>query len=208
MELATIHSKILEVRGQKVLLDRDLAEMYGVEVRVLNQAVKRNIERFLGEDFMFQLSKDEFNNYLIFQDGMSNDNSSRSQFVTLNDSKNLKSQITTAFDADSSRSQIVILNKKRGSNIKYKPYAFTELGVAMLSSVLNSKTAIEVNRSIMRAFVMLRQFALNYAELNRKLDEFMAATDTKFSEVYQILTELVEQKKAMDKPRPKIGYIQ
>ena len=100
MEVSIIQSKIIEIRGQKVLLDRDLAQMYGVETKVLNQAVKRNIERFAGEDFMFQLSKNEI------------DDCSRSQFVTLNNG--------------------------RGTNIKYAPYAFTELGVAMLSSVLNS----------------------------------------------------------------------
>ena len=104
------------------MLDRDLAELYGIETRVLNQAVKRNIERFEGNDFMFILSSDEIN--------------------------------------DLSRSQIVTLNKGRGYNIKYPPFVFTELGVAMLSSVLNSKTAIEINRGIMRAFVTLRQYAL------------------------------------------------
>jgi len=112
MELQLIQSKILEIRGQKIMLDRDLAMLYGVETRVLNQAVKRNIERFEGEDFMFQLSKKEADNCL--------------------------------------RSQIVTLKSGRGQHRKYAPYAFTELGVAMLSSVLNSKTAIEANRNIMK----------------------------------------------------------
>lgn len=107
-----IQSKIYEVRGQKVMLDFDLAEMYGIETRVLKQAVRRNIKRFDGEDFMFELTKEEL-----------------------------------------SRSQIVTLNKNRGGNFKYMPFAFGELGVAMLSSVLNSDTAIEINRGIMRAFV-------------------------------------------------------
>lgn len=98
------------------MLDFDLAEMYGIENRVLKQVVKRNLKRFEGEDFMFELTKDEL-----------------------------------------SRSQIVTLNKGRGSNFKYMPFAFTELGVAMLSSVLNSDTAIEINRGIMRAFVAVRQ---------------------------------------------------
>lgn len=109
------------------MLDSDLARLYGVETRVLNQAVKRNIERF-PEDFMFQLSKEE--------------------------SQNLISQIATS----SSRSQNVTLNVERGKNIKYMPYAFTENGVAMLSSVLRSKTAIEVNIRIMRAFTAMRSF--------------------------------------------------
>ena len=101
MELQTIQNKIHEIRGQKVMLDFDLAEMYGIETRVLKQAVRRNPKRFEGNDFMFELTKEEL---------------SRSQFVTL--------------------------NKGRGNNFKYMPFAFTELGVAMLSSVLNSKIAI------------------------------------------------------------------
>ena len=111
MELQTIQNKIHEIRGQKVMLDFDLAEMYGIETRVLKQAVRRNPKRFEGNDFMFELTKEEL---------------SRSQFVTL--------------------------NKGRGNNFKYMPFAFTELGVAMLSSVLNSDIAIEINRNIMRAF--------------------------------------------------------
>ena len=102
------------------MLDFDLAEMYGIENRVLKQAVRRNLKRFEGEDFMFELTRDEL-----------------------------------------SRSQIVTLNKGRGSNFKYMPFAFTELGVAMLSSVLNSDTAIGINRGIMRAFVAVRQLLLN-----------------------------------------------
>ena len=115
-QLDVIRNKIYEIRGQKVMLDFDLAEMYGIETRVLKQAVRRNLKRFAGEDFMFELTQE-----------------------------------------DLSRSQIVILKKGRGSNLKYAPFAFTELGVAMLSSVLNSDTAIEINRGIMRAFVAIRQ---------------------------------------------------
>ena len=99
------------------------------------------------------------------------------------------------------------LKNGRGQHIKYTPYAFTELGVAMLSSVLNSNIAVEINRNIMRAFVMMRQFALNYAELNRKLDDFMTETNMQFSEVYQVLTELAEQKKIDEKPRKKVGFV-
>ena len=102
------------------MLDFDLAEMYGTETGQLKRAVRRNIERFEGEDFMFELTKEEL-----------------------------------------SRCQIGILNKGRGSNFKYMPFAFTELGVAMLSSVLNSKIAIEINRGIMRAFVAIRQMLAN-----------------------------------------------
>lgn len=119
-KLTIIQSKIYEIRGQKVMLDFDLAEMYGTETGELKRAMRRNIERFEGGDFMFELTKEEL-----------------------------------------SRCQIGILNKGRGSNIKYMPFAFTELGVAMLSSVLNSKTAIEINRNIMRAFVAIRQVLTN-----------------------------------------------
>ena len=122
MDLEIIRSRIYEIRGQRVMLDRDLAQMYGVETKVLNQAVRRNLERF-PEDFMFELTKDEYNALEI-----------------------------------SSRSQIVTLNNKRGTNIKYAPLVFTEQGVAMLSSVLKSSTAIQINISIMRAFVTMRNY--------------------------------------------------
>ena len=168
MELSIIQSKIYELRGYKVMLDFDLAEMYGTETKRLKEQVRRNIERFAGDDFMFELTKNEV--------------------------------------SELSRSQIATLNNGRGSNIKYLPFAFTELGVAMLSSVLNSDKAIEVNRDIMRAFVVLRQYTLGYAELNMKLENFMIETNMQFNEVYQALTELAEQKKALDKPRNPIGF--
>ena len=115
-DLELIQSKIYEIRGQRVMLDFDLAEMYGTETKRLKQAVRRNLKRFEGEDFMFELTREEL-----------------------------------------SRTQIVTLNKGRGNNFKYMPFAFTELGVAMLSSVLNSDTAIEINLLIMSAFVSIRQ---------------------------------------------------
>ena len=116
-EFEEIRNRIYEIRGRQVMLDFDLAALYGIETRVLKQSVRRNLKRFEGEDFMFELTKEEL---------------SRSQFVTL--------------------------NKGRGSNFKYMPFAFTELGVAMLSSVLNSDVAIEINRRIMRTFVAVRQY--------------------------------------------------
>ena len=137
-QLDVIRNKIYEIRGQKVMLDFDLAEMYGIETRVLKQAVRRNLKRFAGEDFMFELTQE-----------------------------------------DLSRSQIVILKKGRGSNLKYAPFAFTELGVAMLSSVLNSDTAIEINRGIMRAFVAIRQ-------------TISAPPSNKLSELQQEVKELKE----------------
>lgn len=123
-----IQSLIKEIRGLYVMLDKDLAALYGVEAKVLNQAVKRNIERF-PEDFRFQLTKEEC-----------------------------------------LRSQIVTLNEKQGHHLKYMPYAFTEQGVAMLSSVLHSKTAIEVNIRIIRAFVSLRHFMTSHASVFNRLE--------------------------------------
>lgn len=126
--LLPIESLIHIIRGQQVMLDSDLARLYGVETRVLNQAVKRNTERF-PEDFMFQLTKEEC-----------------------------------------LKSQIVILNTARGQHLKYMPYAFTENGVAMLSSVLRSKTAIEVNIRIMRAFTSMRSFLMSNAHMFKRLE--------------------------------------
>ena len=120
-DIAIIENKIYEIRGQKVMLDFDLAEMYGVETKRLKEQVRRNIERFPAE-FMFELTKEEV------------------QF---------------------SRSQIATLKTGQGHNIKYLPFAFTEYGIVMLSSVLKSKTAVEVNINIIRAFVRMRQYLLS-----------------------------------------------
>lgn len=140
----SIQSLILTVRGAQVLLDRDLATLYGVPTKALNQAVKRNAERF-PPDFMFQLTREEC-----------------------------------------SRSQIVTMNAGRGSNLKYLPYAFTENGVAMLSGVLRSSTAVEVNIRIMRAFVAMRRFLVANAEVFRRIETVerrQTATETKVDEV-------------------------
>ena len=148
--LQLIQSKIYEIRGQKVMLDFDLAEMYGVETKRLKEAVRRNIDRFEGDDFMFELTKKEITEL------------SRTQFATL--------------------------NKGRGSNIKYLPFAFTELGVAMLSSVLNSKLAIEINRGIMRAFVAVRQM------LSNPIESRVERIETQVKELKQYMEEvLVDQ---------------
>jgi len=158
-----IEKAILLVRGQKVMLDADLAALYGVETRVLVQAVKRNIERF-PDDFMLQLNKEE---------------------------------------VDSLRSQIVTLKKGRGQHSKYLPYAFTEQGVAMLSSVLRSRRAIQVNIEIMRAFIRLRQMLASHVELARKLDALEKKYDAQFKQVFEAIRQL------MIPPEPKrrpIGF--
>ena len=163
-----ITSKIYLLRNEKVLIDRDLAELYGVESRELNQAVKRNIERF-PEDFMFQLTREEYN-------------SLRSQFVTL----------------------------KRGQHSKYLPYAFTEQGVAMLSSVLNSERAVQVNIAIMRAFVQMRMFLQSSDALAKKLNGLEKETKKKFAKqqeqikfIFEAIKELMLEKA---KPKRKIGF--
>jgi len=149
-----IENSILFLRGEKVILDEDLAFLYGVSTKVLIQAVKRNKERF-PPDFMFQLNKEEFA-------------SLRSQFVT---SK---------------------LKSGRGGR-RYPPYAFTEEGVAMLSSVLNSPRAIKVNIEIMRAFVRLRKILASHAELARKLEALEKKYDSQFKVVFEAIRQLMAE---------------
>ena len=169
-EVELIKHRIYKVRGLRVMLDRDLAELYVVETKVLIQAVKRNFERF-PEDFMFKLNKGE---WVIL----------RSQIATLKDSAlctntedvdivetSLRSQIVTLNnDKYDLKSQTVISNG-RGQHSKYLPYAFTELGIAMLSSVLRSETAIQVNINIMRAFVAIRHAVSAWQGVNLKVEQ-------------------------------------
>lgn len=191
-------SKIFFIRNKKVMIDSDLAGLYGVETKVLNQAVKRNLERF-PEDFMFQLTKEEANAWkseveipnLRYQIGTL---SSRSQSVTLN---NLNSQSVTS----SSRYQIGTL--KQGENIKYLPYVFTEQGVAMLSSVLNSKRAIQVNIQIIRTFTQFRELLLGDKELRTKIEKMEKKYDSKLKEVFDLLKQLIMEEV---EPKGKIGY--
>ena len=159
-----ISQKIIEIRGHKVLHDFDLATLYNTETRTLKQAVRRNSHRF-PEDFMFELTKDEWN---------------------------------------SIRSQIVILKSGRGQHSKYLPFAFTEQGVAMLSSVLNNEKAIEINIAIMRSFVSLRKFALTYEELTKRVTEI----EQQFPDIYKALNHLMDSKqnRQIQEERKKIGY--
>lgn len=229
-ELETIRSRIHEIRGQRVMLDFDLAQMYGVETKVLNQAVKRNIERF-PEDFMFQLTKGEWEIL-------------RSQIVTANLNENqtedaLRSQIATIKSGDNQendalRSQIVTIKNGRGEHKKYMPYAFTEQGVAMLSSVLRSPLAIQVNIGIMRAFVTMRHALTAVAlpakveelergieDLRRRVDAIMVSQDeiladqndineSTRAQLDAISTALAELQSngTSDKPRRRIGFVQ
>lgn len=157
-----IEKRILLIRGKKIMLDRDLAPLYGVETKALNQAVKRNFDRF-PEDFMFQLTREEADVFL------------RSQFVTL----------------------------KKGQHFKYLPYAFTENGVAMLSSVLNSELAIQVNIQIMRTFTQLREMLLTHKDLQRKIEDMEKKYDHQFKVVFDAIRQLLSS----DVPKkPKIGF--
>ncbi len=155
---------IRSVRGEKVLLDFDLAALYGVATKALNQAVKRNAARF-PEDFMFQLSARETL-------------SLRSQFVTL----------------------------KRGQHLKYRPYAFTGEGVAMLSSVLNSERAVKVNIAIMRAFVRLRQTLETNRELARKFEQLERRVGKHDEEIAGIIEAIRQLMASPKRPRREIGF--
>ena len=156
-----VATKIFEIRGKKVMLDKDLAKLYSVETKRLNEQVRRNINRF-PDDFMFQLTKEEAVN-LISQFAIS---SSRSQFATL----------------------------KQGRNIKYLPFVFTQEGVAMLSSVLNSERAVQVNILIMRAFIRLKEALVNYNKLAIKINELEEKDighDEKMHEIFEAIKQLI-----------------
>lgn len=160
-----ILNKIYVIRGEKVMLDRDLAAMYKVETKVFNQSVKRNIERF-PKDFMFTLSEKEW--------------------------ENLKSQIVTS----------------SWGGIRYRPNVFTEQGVAMLSSILNSKTAIEVNIRIIRVFTKLREYALTHKEILTqlaKLESEVKGNSKDIENIFMVLKELIE-KQSKPIPRNRIGF--
>lgn len=163
-----IINKIYLIRGQKIMIDRDLAEMYGVETRVLNQAIKRNEKRFPA-DFMFQLSAVELSEW---------------------------------------KSQNVISNKEK-MGLRKLPYAFTEQGVAMLSSVLNSETAIEVNIQIIRIFTRVRQLLTDHTELRLEVEKIKKKLDNQdknMEVVFQYLDELLEKKDDPNTGRTIIGY--
>lgn len=186
--IEVIKNRIYEVRGQRVMLDRDLAELYNVETKVLNQAVKRNIERF-PEDFIFQLDRKDV--FLL-----------KSQQITVNEyNADLRSQIVTSSPEDTDaegptrlKSQIATSNWGGG---RYLPYAFTELGIAMLSSVLRSETAIQVNINIMRAFVAIRHAIGAWQGVNLKVEQLSHKVDNLNARVDEILHEQNENNMEM-----------
>ena len=179
-----IERRILFLRGQKVMLDFDLAELYGVETRTLNQAVKRNRERF-PEDFMFQLTWKEVDELV------------RSQIVILDGkTRTIPSKIKR-----NPRSQTVILES--GKNLKFRPYAFTEQGIGMLSGVLNSPRAVQVHVAIIRTFVQLRQILASHSDLARKLATLEGKYDRQFRVVFDAIRALMSEKKS---PKREIGF--
>ena len=164
MPLERIRSRIHLIREVKVMLDSDLAELYAVNVKAMNQAVQRNLERF-PEDFMFRLTREEF--------------------------LNLRSIIVTSSSGHGGR--------------RYLPYAFTELGVGMLSSVLRSPRAVQVNIDIMRTFVELRRYALTHEDLNKRLDTLAAKTDRRFRAVINAIRKLMAPEAGTDH-KPTRGF--
>jgi len=220
MELQIIRQKIYEIRGQKVMLDFDLAELYGVETKVFNQAVKRNMDRF-PEDFMFQLTEEEW---------------MRSQIVTTsgrgNVSQNETSSIGKLEAADSQldensspfvmsseterRSQIVTASDTgRFRNKKYLPYVFTEHGVSMLASVLRSEKAVQMSIAIVRAFIALKQYAVmregfeqQIAVILDRLDEYDVQLNGIYKAIENLLNEKAEKKAEEQKwmDRERIGF--
>ena len=181
--IRSIQNRIYEIRGERVMLDKDLAALYEVETKALNLAVKRNIKRF-PKDFMFQLTKEEFE-------------SIRFQFETSNNSvKPLRLQIETS--------------KSRGGT-RYLPYAFTEQGVAMLSGILNSDKAINMNIAIMRAFVEIRRIAIKQPGLEEYIEEIkqrIGEHDIQLSQIYDAIENLLDEKAAQKKwnDRERIGF--
>lgn len=202
--LARIERAIRILRGQKVLLDEDLAVLYGVPAKRLNQQVRRNLDRF-PEDFMFRLTEDEVA-FLrsqtatldLYRDPTTGRQFLRSQIVTLETD-------TQPAESDIHRDASVAprASDGRGRHRKYLPYAFTEQGVAMLSSVLRSPRAVQVNIEIMRAFVRLRRMLETNAELARKL----AALEKKYDGQFRVVFDAIRQLMApAGKPKPQIGF--
>jgi hypothetical protein len=182
--IQSIQNRIYEIRGERVMLDMDLAVLYEVETRVLNQAVKRNIKRF-PDDFMFRL--------------------------TIKEWEGMRSQIVIAYPNNvSMRSQIVIASPNK-RNTTVTPYAFTEQGVAMLSGILNSDTAINMNIAIMRAFVSIRKLSLQQMDLKEQLQEIkerLGEHDVQLNQIYDAMENLMDEKIAHKKwdERERIGF--
>ena len=189
--IKSIQNRIYEIRGERVMLDFDLASLYEVETKVLNQAVKRNIKRF-PEDFMFQLTSAEFGEIRLQIDASNQGTSSQ---IAMTGSPNLKSQFVTS----------------SWGGTRKLPYAFTEQGIAMLSGVVNSDKAINMNIAIMRAFVDVRKILLKQSNLNEQLTEIkerIGEHDVQLNELYDAMENLIDEKIAQLKwnDRQRIGF--
>ena len=172
---------ILYVRGEKVLLDSDLAALYGVEARALNQAVARNRERF-PSDFMFQLSAEEY--------------------------ERIRSQCVTAAAEKTTNSSQSVMSSRKHRGQTYRPYAFTEQGIAMLSSVLRSPRAVEVNIAIMRTFVQLRRLMDSNRSLARKIEAMEKKYDEQFAVVFDAIKRLIaDDQERTARPKRRIGFL-
>jgi phage regulator Rha-like protein len=179
--ITSIQNRIYEIRGERVMIDKDLAALYEVETKVLNQAVKRHIKRF-PPDFMFQLTKEEY--------------------------ESIEYQLN---NVDSLRSQFVTLKNNRGKHLKYLPYAFTEQGVAMLSGILNSDKAIKMNIAIMRAFVAVRKTLIEQSDVKEQLrliKERIGEHDVQLNQIYDAMENLLDVSAAQKKweDREQIGF--
>jgi hypothetical protein len=194
--IQSIQNRIYEIRGERVMLDFDLAQLYEVETKAVNQAVKRNIKRF-PEDFMFRLTIEEWHNI-------------RSQIVTGPEMGGMWSQIVTTSETRGMRSQFVTASQnKRNTNVL--PYAFTEQGVAMLSGILNSDKAINMNIAIMHAFVEVRKVFLKQNDLKEQLKEIkerLGEHDVQLNQIYDAMENLLDEKAAQRKwdDRERIGF--
>ena len=182
--IRSIQNRIYEIRGERVMLDRDLAALYETETKALNLAVKRNMKRF-PQDFMFQLTKQEFDD--------------------------LRSQIETLENTDSLRLQNETLKKGRGQHPKYLPYAFTEQGVSMLSGILNSDKAINMNIAIMRAFVAIRKILIQGNDLKLQLQaikDYISEHDAQLNQIYDAMENLLDEKAAQKtwEERKRLGF--
>jgi phage regulator Rha-like protein len=194
--IRSIQNRIYEIRGQRVMLDRDLAALYETETKALNLAVKRNLKRF-PPDFMFQLTKEEYD-------------SLRFQFETLDRGDHpLNLRVEPIEKADSLRLQIETSNQRGGN--RYMPYAFTEQGVAMLSGVLHSDKAINMNIAIMRAFVEIRDIMLKQNDLKEQLKQIkerLGEHDVQLNHIYDAMENLLDENAAKRKwdERDRIGF--
>lgn len=182
--IQSIQNRIYEIRGERVMLDRDLAALYEVETKRLTEAVKRNIKRFPA-DFMFQVTNEEYDA--------------------------LRFQIEKLESNNSLRSHIATLNTGRGKHTKYLPYVFTEQGVAMLSGVINSDRAIEMNIAIMRAFVAIKKVLLQQSDTGLQLKEIkerIGEHDVQLNQIYDAMENLLDEKVAQRKweDRERIGF--